>query len=178
MQEREPDPYAVLRIRREAGRAEVARAYRTLAKRFHPDLPGGGAEAMVRLNWAWHVLSDPARRAAWDAAHGGPLPAHWTPQARAQRVRPSAPGQGSGPTPGQAAGKGQAAPNATWTAWADYRAEAMREEQGMAGLSLGCIALVIVVALLMVFVLLAGLASTAPRSSDAQQAQAEATVAP
>jgi hypothetical protein len=39
----------------------------------------------------------------------------------------------------------------------------MRDEQGMAGLSLGCISLVIVVALLMLFVLLAGLASTTPR---------------
>jgi curved DNA-binding protein CbpA len=177
MPERDPDPYSVLHIRRDAGRAEVARAYRTLAKRHHPDLPGGGAEAMVKLNWAWHVLSDPARRAAWDAAHGGPLPAQWTPEARAQRVRPTAPGQ----APGQASqgpGQGKVAPNATWTAWEEYRAAAMREEQGMAGLSLGCIGLVIVVALLMVFVLLAGLASTAPRSTDALQTQGETTPPP
>jgi hypothetical protein len=137
---------------------------------------------MVKLNWAWHVLSDPPRRAAWDAAHGGPVPAHWTPEARAQRVRPTAAGQATGPAPGQAPGqapsKGQAPPNATWTGWAEYRAAAMREEQGMAGLSLGCIGLVIVVALLMVFVLLAGLASTAPRSTDVLQTQAETTVAP
>jgi curved DNA-binding protein CbpA len=178
MQERDPDPYSVLHIRRDAVRAEVARAYRTLAKRHHPDLPGGGAEAMVKLNWAWHVLSDPARRAAWDAAHGGPLPAHWTPEARAQRVRPTAPGQAPGQARGQAQSQGKTAPNATWTAWEEYRAAAMREEQGMAGLSLGCIGLVIVVALLMVFVLLAGLASTAPRTTDPLQTQAEATVAP
>lgn len=178
MQEREPDPYSVLHIRRDAGRAEVARAYRTLAKRHHPDLPGGGAEAMVKLNWAWHVLSDPARRAAWDAAHGGPLPAHWTPEARAQRVRPTVPGQAQGQASGQAQGDATASPNATWTAWEEYRAAAMREEQGMAGLSLGCIGLVIVVALLMVFVLLAGLASTAPRTTDPLQTQAESTLAP
>jgi len=145
MRERDPDPYSVLRIGRMASRAEVARAYRTQAKRHHPDVPGGGAEAMAKVNWAWHVLSDPARRAAWDAAHGGPLPAHWAPEARGQRVRPTAPGE---------------PPKATWTGWAEYRAEAMRDEQGMAGLSLGCISLVIVVALLMLFVLLAGLAST------------------
>ena len=177
MHEREPDPYSVLRIRRDAGRAELARAYRTLAKRHHPDLPGGGAEAMVKLNWAWHVLSDPARRAAWDAAHVGPLPAHWTPEARVQRVRSPA-GQAQGQRQGQGSDQGKAAPNATWTAWEEYRAAAMREEQGMAGLSLGCIGLVIVVALLMVFVLLAGLASTAPRTTDALQSQAQSTVAP
>jgi hypothetical protein len=114
---------------------------------------------MRKVNWAWHVLSDPARRAAWDSAHGGPTAGHWTPDGRAQRVRPNGPGGGS---------------NATWTGWAEYRAETMREES-MAGLSLGCISLLIVVALLMLFVLLAGLASTVPRSPDALQTPPEAT---
>lgn len=163
MPERDPDPYAVLRIPRTASRAEVARAYRTLAKRHHPDVPGGGAEAMTKVNWAWHVLSDPARRAAWDAAHGGPAAGHWSPGAPVQRRRPTAPGGGS---------------NATWTGWAEYRAEAMREEQAMAGLSLGCISLVLVVGLLMLFVLLAGLASTAPRGPEALESHAQATSAP
>ena len=162
MRERDPDPYAVLRIPRTASRAEVARAYRSLAKRLHPDVPGGGTDAMRKVNWAWHVLSDPVRQAAWDAAHGGPPASPWTPDGRAQRVRPTAPGPES---------------NATWTGWAEYRAESMRDEQAMAGLSLGCISLVLVVALLMLFVLLAGLASTAPRP-DAVQTQAEATAGP
>jgi curved DNA-binding protein CbpA len=163
MRERDPDPYAVLRTGRMASRAEVARAYRSLAKQHHPDVSGGGAEAMRKVNWAWHVLSDPARRAAWDAAHGGPEAGHWTPDGRVRSVRPTAPGEQS---------------NASWTGWAEYRAEAMRDEQAMAGLSLGCISLVIVVALLMLFVLLAGLASTTPRSPDALQTQAGATAAP
>jgi hypothetical protein len=164
MRERDPDPYAVLRIRRNAGRAEVARAYRSMAKQHHPDLPGGGAEAMAKVNWAWHVLSDPARRAAWDAAHGGVATGHWAPrpEARGQHVRPVAPGEGS---------------NATWTGWAEYRAEAMRDEQAMAGLSLGCIALVLVVALLILFVLLAGLASTMPRNPDTVQSEEAVTTA-
>ena len=146
-----------------ASRAEVARAYRMMAKQHHPDLPGGGAEAMAKVNWAWHVLSDPARRGAWDAAHGGPAFGHRAPEAGGQRARPTAAGE---------------PPNTTWTGWAEYRAEAMRDEQAMAGLSLGCIGLVIVVALLMVFVLLAGLASTAPRNTDAVQSQAVPTAAP
>jgi hypothetical protein len=77
-------------------------------------------------------------------------------------VRPVAPGEGS---------------NATWTGWAEYRAEAMRDEQAMAGLSLGCIALVLVVALLILFVLLAGLASTMPRNPDAVQSEEAVTTA-
>ena len=76
------DPYAVLGVARSATRLEVARAYRALAKRWHPDAAGEAtpqarAESMARINQAWHILSNPARRAQWDAMHGGgPLP-HW-----------------------------------------------------------------------------------------------------
>ena len=63
------DPYATLGIPAGASRAEAARAHRRLAKRFHPDLtPGqGAAERMRRINEAWRILSDPARRAGYDA---------------------------------------------------------------------------------------------------------------
>ena len=49
----------------------VRHAYRRMAQRFHPDKhPGGGdsATVMARINEAYAVLSDPARRAAYDAA--------------------------------------------------------------------------------------------------------------
>jgi len=61
---------------RGATRDEIAAAYRRLAKAIHPDL-GADAETDMRdLNWAWHILSDRARRANWDAAH--PVSAsHW-----------------------------------------------------------------------------------------------------
>jgi DnaJ domain len=69
----ELDPYAVLGVARTATRLEIARAYRRLAKRSHPDATGPtsgeSARAMARINDAWHTLSDPARRATWDAAH-------------------------------------------------------------------------------------------------------------
>jgi curved DNA-binding protein CbpA len=49
------------------------RAYRSRARQLHPDASGampGGEEAMRRLNVAWSVLRDPARRAAYDAGLG------------------------------------------------------------------------------------------------------------
>ena len=65
------DPYAVLDVARDASAQEVARAHRRLAKQSHPDLhPGPAAAArMRRINRAWRILSDPARRARYDQAH-------------------------------------------------------------------------------------------------------------
>lgn len=87
------DPYATLGLARGATAQQVARAYRRLAKEFHPDLnPGEGAERMRRLNEAWAILSSTERRAAYDAAHPAvPLPAngHWG--ASRERITPAQP---------------------------------------------------------------------------------------
>jgi hypothetical protein len=97
----EIDPYAVLGVPRTASRLEVARAYRALAKRWHPDAAGGTsaqarATAMARINQAWHILSNPTRRAEWDARHGvaaRPAPApHWTPAPGPRPTNPIRPG--------------------------------------------------------------------------------------
>jgi hypothetical protein len=47
-------------------------SYRRLARRYHPDAPGGDEQRMARLNEAWRVLNDPARRARYDAELRGP----------------------------------------------------------------------------------------------------------
>ncbi|MGH7912408.1 MAG: J domain-containing protein [Candidatus Dormibacteraceae bacterium] len=60
------DFYGVLGVAPNASSAEIAAAYRALAKRYHPDLNRGGAEMMKRINAAYYVLSDPERRAAYD----------------------------------------------------------------------------------------------------------------
>ncbi len=76
------DPYAVLGVPRDASPLQVARAHRRLAKRFHPDRGADGdADRMRRINEAWHILSEPARRSAYDREHPGaglPAAGHWT----------------------------------------------------------------------------------------------------
>ena len=74
----EPDPYSVLQITRSATKKEIRAAYRALVDRYHPDRHQGNpleelaAARMVEINRAYELLSDPARRAAFDA--GGPPP--------------------------------------------------------------------------------------------------------
>ena len=58
------DPYEVLGLRVDAGGDQIARAYRDLAKRHHPDRPGGSRERMAEINAAYDALRDGARRPA------------------------------------------------------------------------------------------------------------------
>jgi DnaJ-class molecular chaperone len=65
----ETDHYATLGLDRRCTLAEIRKAYRLLAKRHHPDVNSGSHEAMERtreLNAAYEILSDPARRRAYD----------------------------------------------------------------------------------------------------------------
>jgi molecular chaperone DnaJ len=61
------DYYVVLGVERQAGVAELRRAYRLLALRFHPDRAGvESTEVFQRITEAYSVLSDAAARAAYD----------------------------------------------------------------------------------------------------------------
>jgi hypothetical protein len=69
----EPDPYFVLGVARTATDAEIRAAYLALVAKYHPDRHQGnpleelaGAK-MVEINRAHEILSDPARRAAYDS---------------------------------------------------------------------------------------------------------------
>ena len=61
--------YRVLQVQPEAPMEVIRASYRTLmgTLHHHPDL-GGDHDDAVLLNEAFHVLSDPARRAAYDLA--------------------------------------------------------------------------------------------------------------
>ena len=60
------NPYEVLGVTSSATTDDVRRAYLNLARRYHPDAESGDAEAMVEINTAWALLSDPDERAILD----------------------------------------------------------------------------------------------------------------
>jgi DnaJ domain len=64
--------YAILGVPIDADSETLKRAYRQLARRYHPDLAGpGGAVQMKRINRAYDVLSDPENRLNYDTIIGG-----------------------------------------------------------------------------------------------------------
>ena len=61
------DYYALLGIDHRAGHAELRRAWRRLALRWHPDRAGAGSTATFqKIQSAYSVLADPLSRAAYD----------------------------------------------------------------------------------------------------------------
>lgn len=71
------DPYGILGVRPDCSDAELAKAYKRLAKRYHPDLNPGDADAAARMgqiNQAYDEikrLRQSGGRGAYRAASGG-----------------------------------------------------------------------------------------------------------
>jgi len=64
--------YAILGVPIDADSDTLKRAYRQLARRYHPDLVGPeNAQQMKRINRAYDVLSDPQKRLNYDTIMGG-----------------------------------------------------------------------------------------------------------
>lgn len=103
------DPYATLGVPRGADAKSLRDAYRRLSRQHHPDRSEdpGATKRMQRINRAWEMLSDPGRRARYDAdtdpvgsrgaashwatartrrAQWAPPPSTWATQAAAARA--------------------------------------------------------------------------------------------
>ena len=60
------DYYAVLGISRSASDAEIKKAYRKMAAKYHPDKPTGDEAKFKEINEAYETLSDAEKRSMYD----------------------------------------------------------------------------------------------------------------
>ena len=117
------DPYRALGVPRGASAADIKKAHRILAKRFHPDASKGDSKRFLVVQEAYRVLSDPLLRREWDARHApGPVRAtakaptkRPSPSTTRQRSRPKAPAAET-PVSGPAGARPRSTRSYTWSA--------------------------------------------------------------
>ena len=84
------DPYKILQVARDAEPEVIDAAYRSLSKKYHPDVqpPRDSDERMKEINWAHELLTDPDKRRAWDTKARF-RPSDTQPRRRSQAPPPS-----------------------------------------------------------------------------------------
>ncbi|CAN1724147.1 DnaJ domain-containing protein [Hyphomicrobium sp. 1Nfss2.1] len=60
------DPYATLGVSRNASDEDIRRAFRKLAKEYHPDISKGNEERFRKVSSAYEILGDADKRRAFD----------------------------------------------------------------------------------------------------------------
>jgi curved DNA-binding protein len=74
----EMDCYELMQLSPNADQDTIGRVYRILAQRYHPDSPGtGNKEIFIKLCEAHQILSDPQKRAKYDARYRETKQIHW-----------------------------------------------------------------------------------------------------
>lgn len=109
------DPYEVLGVAKNASEAEIKKAFRTLAKKLHPDTKGGDKKRFQEVSSAYEILGDKDKRAKFDA---GQIDAQGNPKGFDPRAHGFGQGGFEGGFPFGAAGGGGHGPgdfHFTWT---------------------------------------------------------------
>ncbi|MEY9954240.1 DnaJ C-terminal domain-containing protein [Leifsonia sp. EB34] len=114
------DYYQLLGVSRSADAKEIQRAYRKLARKYHPDVnkQPGAEDTFKQISEAYHVLNDPESRAQYDRF--GP---DFRRYAGAEREYAS-PGAAAGAGAGRAGGRTRARPGASGFSWSSAQAGA------------------------------------------------------
>ncbi len=122
------DPYDILGVAKTASEADIKKAFRSLAKKHHPDTKGGDAGAQKKfqeISGAYDILGDKEKRAKFDR---GEIDANGNPRG----FDPRGGGFGGGPFGGGRGGPGGF--EHTWTSQDGDTAEGFRAEDIFADL--------------------------------------------
>jgi DnaJ-class molecular chaperone len=125
------DPYEVLGVSKSASEAEIKKAFRTLAKKHHPDTKGGDKNAQKKfqeISLAYEIVGDKDKRKKFDAgeidAQGNPRAPQFDPRAHGFEGNPF----GFGGAGGRGGQQGPGDFHFTWTNQDGDTAQGFRAE--------------------------------------------------